>query len=62
MSEENSKHSTPAIFVQVANIGYGTPGIEIFCNKSTHTGCRHDLIWALKHGGRVVERHGKEAT
>ena len=32
--EEHSKHSTPAVFVQVPDIGYGTPGIVIYCNKT----------------------------
>ncbi len=54
MKEENSSHSTPAVFVQVPDIGYGIPGIQIFCNKPSHGECRKELARILNSGGRLV--------
>ena len=52
--EEHSKHSTPAVFVQVPDIGYGTPGIVIYCNKPSHKECCKELANILQHGGFLV--------
>ena len=51
---ERNLHSVPAVIVQVRDIGYGIPGIEIYCNNPRHGGCCDELAKALKKGGRVV--------
>lgn len=56
IESETATHSVPAIFVQVPDIGYGVPGIELFCNKPNHPDCLQELRKAIKSGGRIVPR------
>lgn len=51
---ERNLHSVPAVLVQVRDIGYAIPGIQIFCNNPRHGDCCIELARALKNGGRVV--------
>lgn len=53
---ESVRHSIPAVFVEVPDIGLGVPGIQIFCNKTSHGECLEELRKAIKSGGRVVQR------
>lgn len=53
---ETATHSIPSVIVQVPDIGYGTPGIEIFCNKLSHKDCQDELNKALRLGGRIIPR------
>lgn len=54
---QNTKHSEPAVFVQVRDIGGGIPGIVLFCNRCPD--CRAELQRALKEGGRIIPRKAK---
>ena len=51
---ERNLHSVPAVIVQVKDIGYATPGIQIFCNNPRHGSCCDELGKALKNGGKIV--------
>lgn len=51
---ERNLHSVPAVIVQVRDIGYATPGIQIFCNNPRHGDCLNELARAFKKGARVV--------
>ena len=53
---EEVRHSVPAVFVQVSDIGLGIPGIQIYCNKPSHGECRMELAKAIRSGGRIVQR------
>lgn len=53
---EEVRHSVPAVFVQVRDIGYGCPGIKIYCNKSSHQSCLDELMTAIRSGGRILQR------
>jgi len=53
---ESVRHSMPAVFIQVPDIGLGVPGIQIFCNKPSHGECLDELRKAIRSGGRVVQR------
>ena len=54
-------HSIPRVFVQVPDIGYCIPGIQIFCGNPKHVERRTELAEAMKAGGVIVPRkHWKE--